>query len=257
LILGLNWYSVTSLTFPVEFYSTQLTVRTPVWEVPVDDFVNLTGRLTNTWNNTGIYNQILRLDAQNDSGTFRIGLVDTLPTGDYWFVWKPQWMGNYRLVVSWNGTDYYRFSSYGGTFLVVGPAETHLTIQVADWYGVISNAYRIGGHVEGLNGPIANANVILTYSVPDSSIESLITSVKTDPNGNYATIWTPQATGDYSVKASWEGSSVQASVENTTSLSITNLYLGWNMLTTILPVAGIIGAVLGYRRRHKTISAAP
>ncbi len=82
-----------------------------------------------------------------------------------------------------------------GISLVSTPSSTTLGIKV-------DLAGRLADHQ---NRSIPNANVILSYSVPDSSMWNTLTSALTDTDGNYFATWFPSATGNYLLKVEWKG----------------------------------------------------
>ncbi len=66
---------------------------------------------------------------------------------------------------------------------------------------------------------IIAAPILLSYSVTDGATWNEITQVYTSAEGNYSAIWIPSATGNFILKAGWEGNSTYPRAINTTVLS--------------------------------------
>jgi hypothetical protein len=167
----------------------------------------------------------------NEKAHFSIGLVD-LPPGQF-------------VGVSFNSALSRVWSS------ISFPASiTTLTVQVVTSFGLLSNAYRIQGRLEGLNGSIQGANIIVEYAVPGASW-SAIGSVRTDASGNYAVRWVPQSTGNFTIRASYNGTAYQEPQQSSANLNVQSLLLGPNALIIIPPMIAVAFVVYMFLKRRK------
>lgn len=69
-------------------------------------------------------------------------------------------------------------------------------------------------------GALPSATVILTYRVPGVSVWNLITSTLTKSDGTYSVIWSPSATGYYTINASWAGNDQYLGASDTIDLAV-------------------------------------
>jgi hypothetical protein len=79
-------------------------------------------------------------------------------------------------------------------------------------------------HIEGSlsadGSALPNEPVIFSYSVNNGASWLDLTSVSTDNQGNFQIQWTPQATGNYLIKANWAGNAAYPSATTTVNLAI-------------------------------------
>jgi hypothetical protein len=78
----------------------------------------------------------------------------------------------------------------------------------------------ITGDMTTLNTPIADAQVFIAYSVNNGRSWLDLTAVHTDGDGAFLATWTPQVTGEYLLRATYDGSTVYSSVSTTHSFAI-------------------------------------
>jgi hypothetical protein len=260
-----NNYAVWSgITVSVGLYPTDLALSTSKDLVRYGDSVSIIGSLRNKWNNSAIHDgriALYYLQYGDICGNFVLGQpfallasITTSSSGEFAYKWTPPpRFGCYYLQASWNGTPYLEPSSVISS-IIVDQAATQLSVQINPWYGVLTNAYKISGKLEGLNGSIPGENIVISYRVPGGSYPgTVITSAKTDSAGDYSAIWTPQATGNFTILATWEGSALQQSQQSQTILNVSNLYLGANLATITPPMVGAAaGGVFYLHRRRKT-----
>ena len=70
--------------------------------------------------------------------------------------------------------------------------------------------------------PLRLDTVVLYYTFRGISSWVPIISDSTDGSGNYSVTWTPQATGDYVLKAEWAGNATHGPANTTVGLSSTS-----------------------------------
>jgi hypothetical protein len=78
----------------------------------------------------------------------------------------------------------------------------------------------ITGDMTSLNTPIADAQVFIAYSINDGRSWLDLTAVHTDGDGAFLATWTPQVTGEYLLRATYDGSTIYSSVSTTHSFAI-------------------------------------
>lgn len=76
----------------------------------------------------------------------------------------------------------------------------------------------ISGKLSHNGAAISGETVLISYSDTGGDNWKSLTSVNTGSDGSFAAVWTPQATGDYKVKASWAGNSVYNPASTTVNL---------------------------------------
>lgn len=248
------------ITLPADFYSSSVTISTPNAGSRLGEPIVLTGNLVNTWNNTAIASQTVYVEtncmAMNSGQTdvIQLGSARTSSAGGYSFSWtlKTPWSScGFRAY--WNGNSYFYYASSDRTVVFVDPASTTLTVGVSQGFGLTTNAYRIQGNLKGLNGSIAGADITLDYSVL-GRLWSVLGSGRTDSSGNYAVTWIPTGTGNFTIRATYNGTTTQEYQEAMANLNVQSLYLGPNLLIIIpsIGAAGGIGTYLYFRRRRDT-----
>lgn len=67
---------------------------------------------------------------------------------------------------------------------------------------------------------ISGATIIISYTFPGTSEWTLLTSATTDSQGNYHSMWVPQATGEFTLKAEWTGNETHLGTNKNTTLNI-------------------------------------
>ncbi len=215
-----------NVSVPANYYSSSLTLSTDSptgngspdspFMVRLGQTIRLRGSLTNLLNGSGVPTATVTLTPHqlySWQQSFVLASVSTLATGEYEYDWSPRdasLLGIYGVVASWSGSRYFTANvSQPYTTVSVIKALTTLTIQLG-----ISTAYpgfqvAIDGSLTGLNGPIQGANVVLSFAVPGSDTWTIVTSSQTNSSGVYKATWVPQATGNFTLRASWTGDAVQ------------------------------------------------
>lgn len=244
---------------PADYYTSQLTLRADEGTVRLGETIRLYGNLLNTWNGSGIAGQAVTLTAhwvyRWQDPTIPIAEVITTETGAYVYDWSPNTLGDFRIEASWPGNRHFKAASSldSGQAVLdipVKKAFTGLTMEVSPWFSLTAPSLRLHGSLQGLEGPIEGADVVIAFKVPGSDSWNIIASSKTDPRGNYETVWTPHATGDFSLRATWVGDAEQDVGEATASIRVPAFDLAWNVPTWFgLSGLGIAAAVFVWKRR--------
>ncbi|MGD6852048.1 MAG: hypothetical protein ACQCN6_08320 [Candidatus Bathyarchaeia archaeon] len=99
------------------------------------------------------------------------------------------------------------------------PATNETTIHLTCQSSVSTNIrVNIKGSLTSAGVGISNASILLSYSIDTGTHWNEFTAVNTDDNGVFNVLWTPQATGNYLINATWLGSN--HTVTTVTSLAI-------------------------------------
>jgi hypothetical protein len=79
----------------------------------------------------------------------------------------------------------------------------------------------IQGSLTNNRSGISNEPIGLAYSVNNGETWTDLSSVTTDNNGDFTVMWNPAATGNYMIKAIWEGNSQYPAMDTTINFAIT------------------------------------
>lgn len=99
--------------------------------------------------------------------------------------------------------------------------ETKISISTYASSSFVGFKVDINGTLTDLeeNG-ISHATVVLSYTFPGISEWVPFTSAKTDLEGNYYSIWIPQGTGYFTLKAEWAGNETHLGANKNTTLNV-------------------------------------
>ena len=81
---------------------------------------------------------------------------------------------------------------------------------------------KIEGSLSSNSTPISNAPILLSYSVNGGNSWQDLTLANTDSNGAYSETWTPSVTGNYLIKAIYEGSDNYSETSLIVNLAVTS-----------------------------------
>lgn len=117
--------------------------------------------------------------------------------------------------------DRYTMSIENGTVEVdYQPIPSTISISVGSPSTRLGNAVNIKGILKGIEGKaLSGETVMLSYTFAGLNSWTLIMSHTTDYQGNYQVSWLPTATGNYLIKAEWNGDVAHSSITNMTMLS--------------------------------------
>ena len=81
---------------------------------------------------------------------------------------------------------------------------------------------KIEGNIASNSTPISNAPILLSYSVNGGNSWQDLTLANTDSNGAYSETWTPSVTGNYLIKAIYEGNDNYSETSLIVNLAVTS-----------------------------------
>lgn len=149
---------------------------------------------------------------KSDGPWSRLATVTSGSDGSFSYSWTPPSLGSYQLMASWDGD-----SSYSGATSVVVPV-TVTKISTTISCSVSPSEVTEGGSVTvsgSISPAVSGATVTLTYKKPDAT--TFTRTATTGSGVSYSDTYKPDATGSWSVSASWAGDSTH---EGASSLSI-------------------------------------
>ncbi len=97
------------------------------------------------------------------------------------------------------------------------------TIEVSCKGTSVANGYKvsINGNLQLNGSPLVDTPVLISFSVTGGDSWKSLTLVKTQSNGNFAALWTPDVTGNYLVKATVTAASTYNSASKSVALALT------------------------------------
>src|SRR3989442_872516 len=130
-------------------------------------------------------------------------------------------MKSLRLRASYLQSSNY-FGSFSGVYLDVSKTFGKLTISLSSSTSLLGFSVAVKGMLSRWdNVPLEGQNVLLAFNVPGGIDWTTIASARTQANGNYSATWIPQATGSFTLRASWAGNSLHRWTSSSTTLSST------------------------------------
>ena len=214
-----------SISVPANYYTSNLTIVSSAYSLRLTQSVNLTGSLSNSFNGSsvpGVTVTILAHPYADWQHPLLLSKVTTNQAGGYDFAWSPSdpaLVGEYQVIASWTGNRYYSAESSQPVDVYVMKARTALSLMLSLPATPVGLSVTLSGSLYGLNGPIVGAAVFLSYNVQGTNTWTILTSSQTNSTGLYLAEWIPQATGNFTLKASWSGDAVQDPVDVEASLT--------------------------------------
>jgi hypothetical protein len=103
------------------------------------------------------------------------------------------------------------------------PPQTTSTIDVSckGTTTAIGFKVEINGKLSSNGAPISGESVLISYSVTGGNSWESLTSVNTGSDGGFTAVWTPSVTGNYLIKAIWQGNSTFKEASTTVNLALT------------------------------------
>lgn len=95
-----------------------------------------------------------------------------------------------------------------------------LSLSASSSTSLIGFQVKLEGTLTFDGNPVAAAPVQMVYSTNDGNSWNEITSSDTNVDGQYSAIWLPSATGNYIVKAKWEGNDTFPEAEAVANLAV-------------------------------------
>jgi parallel beta-helix repeat protein len=204
-------------TLPVTKRISNLSIRATPAKVEIRQSVIINGNLSiegeppSTAENIGI-----NYTMQGEASWSTLMNVNSSLSGFYQYNWTSSSIGVYMLRAFWNGNANTN-STYSAVIAVnITKESSTLTITATPTTVVIGASILITGK---LTPSVEIENITITYGLYFNGTLTwhLLTTVQTDPNGNYSWVWTTTTMGDfYKVKASWPGDDLTYGSNSTT-----------------------------------------
>jgi hypothetical protein len=101
--------------------------------------------------------------------------------------------------------------------------QSDITLDIKSTAAYLAFRADISGRltIKANNTAIVGADVKLEYTTTNGETWTTLTQTKTNTEGVYSASWWPAVTGDYIIRASWDGNETYCGVEATSSLSVT------------------------------------
>jgi hypothetical protein len=181
---------------------------------------------------SGYYYDAIRVSVIDSNGNYRlIGVNYTqLGTGTFCFSWIPDIPGTYLFIFTYPGEKLAGnvfTSCQSNNSISIGaslqtPAltppptstssppsliETSLNVNCQSSTTFSNFKVNIQGTLTASNSGLSDSSIQLSYSADGGNSWTLLTLVSTDETGGFQAVWTPMVTGNYCLRASYEGSS--------------------------------------------------
>jgi len=112
-------------------------------------------------------------------------------------------------------------SSFAGKLYAFFGVRTSISIDISASSTYVGFKVNISGTLSDLEGrPLGDSIIVLSYIVPGVPTWSTITSVNTEPEGDYFAVWIPTATGSFTIRAEWAGNATYVGTYNVKNLEI-------------------------------------
>jgi len=134
------------------------------------------------------------------NGSILIRTVTSTSNGSYSDTYTPSVAGSWSVSSSWQGNSAYAGASSTPTAFLVSEIATNLSCFVSPSDSAIGGDITVSGAV---NPPMSGIDVTLNYTGPNGTTQTR--TVTTSSNGSYSESYVPEATGSWSVTASWGG----------------------------------------------------
>jgi len=166
--------------------------------------ITLSGGIT-PYHENGPEGQTITLHYVRPDGTVVTTTTASQAAGIYSATYAPDMEGNWKVKATWAGNPWWLGSeSYYQTFTVtaaVAKPTTTISASVSNTTIVPGDSVTVSG---AITPAVAGVTVTLTYTKPDATTITR-TSVSASA-GAYTDTYTPDAEGNWNVKASWPGS---------------------------------------------------
>jgi len=235
LFFGVFISTVQASTVNTSFSGVSITPKTAAFGQKITIIANISPAPPSGYSYHGIQFNVIDIN-----GNYRlIGVNNTQPgTGTFYFSWIPDIRGTYLCNFTcpgetFVGNTYTRCQSDGSFFVdsslptptptlspVTTPEptptstntstpklETSLSVNYQSSTTYSNFKENIQGTLTSKNACLSDSPILLSYSVDGGNSWASLTFVSTDNTGAFQAVWTPLVTGNYFLKATYEGNS--------------------------------------------------
>ena len=184
-------------TFTVTKLSSTITVLVSPTAIKPGETIGISGLL-----NPSVSSVTVTIEYKPEGGTWTsMASVSTNGTGGYSYEWTivPTEPGRYEVRASWQGNNMYQAAQSTTAYFIVAE-NSILSISLSSSSTAINNQIVVRGQVSPLHKYM---NITIFIEAPNGTI--LVEGVQTDAAGNYRLNFTPDTSGIWSFRASWEG----------------------------------------------------
>jgi hypothetical protein len=210
----------------------------PGYGVPLGSTLRITGTVQDASSLDGVSSAPISVEVSYDFGTsFEHCFCSTFQTlgsttsdghGSFAIDWKPKQMGVAAIRATYPGNGQF-FGSVTIIYVDVFRAASQLSLSLSSSTNLLGYSVGINGTLLGIDSaPISNANILFEFTVPGASGWTTLTSTSSGTNGQYEATWLPQATGRFTVRATWTGNGTyrpSSDTANLTSISYESKYV--------------------------------
>jgi outer membrane protein assembly factor BamB len=131
-----------------------------------------------------------------------LATLTTDTTGSFSYEWAKPSAGVYQIRASWNGNARYKGTTSETAHLSVIKAASSITLILSSISTITDSSITISGKI---SPAIAEVTVTIYYRLEGMATYNILTTTKTDNNGNYSYTWAPKSAGTYQITAAWIG----------------------------------------------------
>jgi hypothetical protein len=195
-----------------------------LFEATMGSKFRIEGTVQNATSLNAVPSALILVDASYDSGhSFQlVGSVASDQNGQFSVYWTPSKVGPATLRAAYSG-DCCFFGDITTIKGEISQAISRVSLSLSSSTSLVGFSVGIRGFLAGIDSsPISSANILLEFTVPAASGWTTITSAATGSDGNYQATWLPQATGTFTIKASWAGNGTYQQTSKTAILTSTS-----------------------------------
>ncbi len=113
------------------------------------------------------------------------------------------------------------YLSHEQTSMPLTPKPTNMSISTSAESTELGYILDLNGVLMTLEGePLVGKQILLSYMIPGTTTWNPFSSVATDGNGVFSASWMPTATGNFMVKAEWQGDEDYSAAYNVKNVSV-------------------------------------
>jgi len=113
------------------------------------------------------------------------------------------------------------YLSHEQTSAPLTPQTANISISTSAESTELGYILDLNGALMTLEGePLVGKQILLSYMIPGTAVWNPFSSVTTDDNGVFSASWMPTATGNFMVKAEWQGNENYSATYNVKNVSV-------------------------------------